>query len=247
MPGSLSTNPSLTRAFLEWWQGQVRRRGAREAARTLLSELRDFVVDSTPERRRQRYGDAGYDWDYRVDTTSATVSFRDRLLGVFHHAYQPTEPGPFHEMIAELPIDHRDFIFIDLGCGKGRTLLMASDYAFQKIVGVELLPTLVEIARANITKYAGEREPQCPTIEVIQDDARNYSFPAQPIIVYLFHPFPEPVLEAVLANLDDSVRRQPRPAYVIYHNPVLEHVLQGQRNWRRISRTEHWAIYRDRP
>ena len=50
----------------------------------LLRVLAEFVRDSTPERLRQRYGDADYDWDHRVNTTSAAVGWRDRLLGVFH-------------------------------------------------------------------------------------------------------------------------------------------------------------------
>ena len=88
--------------------------------------MRDFVRDSIPERRRQKYGDIDYDWEHRVDTTEATVSFRNRLLGVFHSAYQPTEPEAFHQMMRALPIDCSQFVFIDLGSGKGRTLLMAS-------------------------------------------------------------------------------------------------------------------------
>ena len=104
------------------------------------AELWGFLRDSTPEQRRRRYGDVEYDWDHRVDTTSATVGWRDRLLGVFHSAYQPTEPALFHEMLAALNITFEDFTFIDLGSGKGRALLMASDYPFLRIVGVELLP-----------------------------------------------------------------------------------------------------------
>src|SRR5262249_27336931 len=69
----------------------------------LLSELWEFVRDSTPEQRRRRYGDVEYDWDHRVDTTSATVGWHDRLLGIFHSPYQPTEPALFHEMLAAIP------------------------------------------------------------------------------------------------------------------------------------------------
>ena len=122
------------------------RDGPPEAARQLLRTLFEFVRDSTPERRRQRYGDAEYDWEYRVNTTSAGVGWRDRLLGFFHSPYQPTESVLFHEMIgavsARAGFDFREFIFLDLGSGKGRTLLMASDYPFRRIVGVELLPAL---------------------------------------------------------------------------------------------------------
>jgi hypothetical protein len=129
---SPSQRASLPGSAWRWWRDIAAREGSGAATRRLLSALVEFVRDSTPQRRRQRYGDAEFDWDHRVDTTSASVGWRERLLGVFHSPYQPTESALFHEMIGALcaqpGFDFRDFVFIDLGSGKGRTLLMASDY-----------------------------------------------------------------------------------------------------------------------
>ena len=89
--------------------------------------LWEYARDSTPERLRQRFGDADYDWDYRVNTTSGAVGWRDRLLGMFHSAYQPTEPAAFHEMLdavqqapgpGQTTLNFRDSTFIDLGSGR---------------------------------------------------------------------------------------------------------------------------------
>ena len=49
-------------------------------------------------------------------------------------------------------------------------------------------------------------------------------FPAEPTVLYLFNPFPEHVLRAVLANLRESLKASPRPVFVIYHNLVHERV-----------------------
>src|ERR1700691_5447899 len=150
---SASPRISVSRSVWRWWNDIAEREGRVAATRQLLTALTEFVRDSTPQRRRQRYGDAEYDWDHRVNTTSGAVGWRDRLLGVFHSPYQPTEAGLFHEMIDALcehtHIDLSEFVFVDLGSGKGRTLLMASDYPFQRIVGVELLPALHETAKGN--------------------------------------------------------------------------------------------------
>src|SRR6266568_6149349 len=132
---------SILQTAWQWWKYSAAYEGYFAASRRLLGVLWEFVRDSTPERLRQRYGDADYDWDNRVNTTSGGVGWRDRLLGMFHSAYQPTEPAAFHEMIEALQLDalqqtagpgqttinFRDFTFIDLGSGKGRTLLMAAD------------------------------------------------------------------------------------------------------------------------
>src|SRR5580700_2365271 len=184
-----STSPrvNLPRSAWSWWNDIAAREGELAATRQLLAALWEFVRDSAPQRLRQRYGDADYDWDHRVNTTSAAVGWRNRLLGVFHSPYQPTEPALFHEMLAafteESHSDFSDFVFIDLGSGKGRTLLMASDYPFRRIVGVELLPALNQIAQDNLNKYRGESQ-KCFAMESICGDATEFVFPAEPTVLY---------------------------------------------------------------
>jgi len=169
------------------------REGCVAATQELLAAVWEFVRDSTPERRRQRYGDAEYDWDHRVDTTSAALGWRDRLLGVFHSPYQPTEPALFREMLhsfgQQSHSDFHDFVFVDLGSGKGRTLLMGSDYPFRRIVGVELLPALHRAARENLRKYRSESQ-KCFDLESICADATEFSFPVEPMLLYLSIRFP---------------------------------------------------------
>jgi len=248
----LSIDPSapsrinLPRSAWRWWNDVATREGKLAATRRLLVALWEFVRDSTPERLRQRYGDAEYDWDHRVNTTSAAVSWRARLLGVFHSPYQPTEPALFHEMLAALAdeshSDFHDFVFIDLGSGKGRTLLMASDYPFRRIVGVELLPVLHQAAQENLGKYRGESQ-KCFALESICGDAAEFPFPIEPTVLYLFNPFPESGLKRMMVNLEESLREHPRVVYVLYHNPLLEHVLSESAGLRRLRATHQYAVY----
>ncbi len=245
----MSSNPSAPKilpAARQWWTDCAAREGWFAATRELLTGLWDFARDSTPSRLRQRYGDADYDWDHHVNTTSAAVAWRDRLLGVFHSPYQPTEPELFHEMMVALRrqpnFNFADFTFVDLGSGKGRTLLMASDHPFRQIAGVELLPSLDAIAKQNLADYKSESQ-QCFALESICADATDYLFSAEPTLLYLFNPFPEAVLRRVLANLEQSLRANPRPAYVLYHNPQLERVLDEYTLFKKIAGTHQYSIY----
>jgi SAM-dependent methyltransferase len=239
---------SVPRSALRWWNEIAAREGWFVATRQLAVVLSAFVRDSTPERRRQRYGDAEFDWEHRVNTTSAGVGWRERLLGVFHSPYQPTESILFHEMINALleqsQFDFRDFVFIDLGSGKGRTLLMASDYPFRRIVGVELLPELHRAAQENLSKYRSETQ-KCFALESICADATGFQFPDEPTMLFLFNPFPEAGLRRMVANLEQSLREYPRAVYVLYHNPVLGHVLDENVGLKKICGTHQFAIYRD--
>jgi hypothetical protein len=246
MNGGDSSRLSVTRSASQWWKDIAAREGRVSATKKLLGAFWEFARDSTPARRRQRYGDIDYDWQYRVNTTSAAVGWRERLLGAFHSPYQPTEETLFHEMLASLRehihSDFQDFIFLDLGSGKGRTLLMASDYPFRRILGVELLPALHTLASENIGQYKSESQ-KCFALESIRADATEFSFPPEPTVLYLFNPFPEAGLRRVIANLEQSLRDHPRPVYALYHNPLLERVMAESRMLRRISRTHRYSIY----
>jgi SAM-dependent methyltransferase len=242
---------SVLQTAWDWWKYAADYEGYMAATRRLLRVLWEFLRESTPERLRQRFGDADYDWDYRVNTTSGAVGWRDRLLGMFHSEYQPTEPGAFHEMLGALRqtlnssptgLGLPDFTFIDLGSGKGRTLLMASEYPFHRIVGVELLPSLHEIAKENLSKYKSETQ-KCFALEAVCGDATQFPFPDEPIVIFLFNPFGESGLRRVMAGLEQSVRARPRAVYVLYHNPLLEHVLHEGGFLRKLGGTHQYSLF----
>jgi SAM-dependent methyltransferase len=241
-PVSSSSPRQFWQSFRDWWREQSRSVGAVNAAPLLLRKIGSFLLESTPAQRRQRYGDMEYDWEKRVDTTSGTVGWRTRLLGSLHSPYQPTEPALFREMMAALPIEFGLFTFIDLGSGKGRTLLMASDYPFRRILGVEILPELHEIARENLSLYKSESQ-KCFALEAICADAADFPFPGELLVLYLFNPLPEPGLRRVIDRLDQSLRDHPREVYVLYHNPLLERVVNASAFLAKIGGTKQYSVY----
>ena len=237
---------SSLRAILCWWRETSAREGPLLTFRRLLSLLWEFARESTPSQRRQRYGDVEYDWDFRVNTTGATVGWRDRLLGMFHSPYQPTEPALFREMLASLmqaspKINFREFAFIDIGSGKGRVLLMAADYPFRRILGIELLPELHRVAKENLGKYKSDSQ-QCFAIDCILGDACEFAFPPEPTVLYLFNPLPESGLAKMMSNLERSLQEHSRPVFVLYHNPLLEHVLTRSAMFQRIAGTHQYSM-----
>lgn len=237
------STPKLRAAFRSWFHQQSTKHGFLFALWRALALLWEFLRDSLPSRRRQRYGDVDFDWDHRVDTTAATVGWRDRLLGLFHSPYQPTDPVLFGEMLANLKIDFREFVFIDIGSGKGRVLLMAAEYPFRRVIGVELLPQLHRVAQENIRKY-GSTSQQCFAIQATCGDAREFVFPPEPLVLYLFNPLPETGLSELVTNLERSLRELPRPVFVLYHNPLLEHVFLRFPYLGKIGGTHQYSVFR---
>ena len=107
---------------------------------------------------------------------------------VFGVRYEATNDEELEWVIGLLQEDFSSFTFIDLGCGKGRTLIVASRLGFGKVVGVEFAPGLAETARKNLAGLA------LHDVVIVQADAVDFSFPNSDLIVYLFNPFSGEVL-----------------------------------------------------
>jgi SAM-dependent methyltransferase len=147
--------------------------------------------------------------------------------GAFDHAvcYQSVWTSTFHRaIIAPVIGDRTRYVFVDLGCGKGKAVLLAAMYGFRRVVGLELSPALADIALDNVERFTRRRQDVARP-EIIRADAAAYRFPEEPLVVYLHNPFDEIILASVVENLHDSLRQRPRPAFVIYHTPLHRHVL----------------------
>ena len=211
---------SLAAAARRWQRDSFRARGLLGSLRYLAGQVVDCIRDSTPERRRSRFGDIDYDCDHAVDTTWARLPLSVRLREIFsERLYQPTVEEEFAAIMQRLAdIDLTTFTFVDLGSGKGRALLMASMYPFARIVGVEVQPELEAIARRNIDVFARPSQ-LCRQIESRCADAREYDFPPEDLVLYLFNPFPAYVLREVLEKLAASAASVPRRIFVLYNAP----------------------------
>ena len=198
-----------------------------------------FPFHSRPHWRKglteflDRFRARWYDFIHNVDTckemplTSLEVVGDNKPLACM---YYPTLPKSMSVIFRHLKNRHRDATFIDIGCGKGLTLLVASRYPFQKVMGVEFSRELHGIARSNLKKYRGRRA--CRNFEALLLDAAEFQFPSGPLLIYFFNPFKKPVMELVLSNLASSLRANPREVTVVFdrmHDRELAlHFLQPQ-------------------
>ncbi len=230
-------------SYRAWLRVAIARRGVLGAAGMLIKGALEIARDQLPARRRARYGDIDFDWDYRVDTTWANLSLGTRVRELFtERSYQPSDPLAFHEMMSRLPIRFSDFTFLDLGSGKGRALLMASDYPFRRIIGVELLPELHAVAQENVRQYRSARQ-KCRNFELHCGDARRFPLPPEPLVIFLFNPFPDDILREVVGGAERSRNEAPRKIFVAYQNPVSEGLMQDFPWLRRLGGTIQYAIF----
>jgi SAM-dependent methyltransferase len=129
--------------------------------------------------------------------------------------YQPTKARPFLRLLGRLSLPVESG-FVDFGSGKGRALLLASQYGFRRVVGVEFSHRLCEIARMNAVRFA-KHSPTKNSIEVIEADVASFTVAPDLNIFYLYNPFAAPVLAKVLANIGHSLTLDPRKICLIYN------------------------------
>jgi len=132
--------------------------------------------------------------------------------------YEPVPISDFRALMQRVPdAVVRAATFVDVGAGMGRAMLLAREYPFKQIVGVELSPHLAEIARENLARGHGF-EVACRDVRLIRADARKRAMPRGELVVFLYNPFDEQALEAVLDRIER--RGGAGDVWLLYHTPV---------------------------
>jgi len=114
--------------------------------------------------------------------------------------YQPSPAKGVMRLISSLGVDLSRFLFVDLGAGRGRVLILAARFPFRAVIGVEFSPVLCEEARENLRRAFPE-DFRVGRISIICEDARTFVAPEGDLCVFLFTPFKGEVLSSVLTRL----------------------------------------------
>jgi SAM-dependent methyltransferase len=136
--------------------------------------------------------------------------------------------GHWRETVPPHPIE--DYTFVDVGAGKGRGLMVASEYGFRKVAGIELNHEMAAIARQNVEHWtrAYREDPtagRIAPIEIFEQDALEYDLPQTPTLLFLFHPFEAPVLKQLLRRIETQFARRQGALDLLYVNAECADVI----------------------
>lgn len=195
-----------------WTLRVLRRHGIRGA----LSLLTRRVLTARSVLRARI---AEKDFDRRHGIETRKVVHLERLDISSEHKgagakYEASSPERFAALVGALTIPFDQFAFVDYGSGKGRVLVMALDFPFAEIVGVEFARDLHEVALENIRRLDPVL-PKSRSVTSICADATEYELPAMPLVAYFFNPFDRQVMRAVLARAVESIARASRPMFLV--------------------------------
>jgi hypothetical protein len=119
------------------------------------------------------------------------------------------------------------YTFVDVGTGKGRPVLLASELPFRKVIGVELSDDLARVAQQNVTRWNRIRKPEAK-IRVVHEDAMKFQWPRTPLLVYLYNPFACSLIERTAENIAAASTGCASLADLLYVNPTCADTLETQ-------------------
>lgn len=202
-----------------------------------------------------RGGSHPFDRRHGVDTDG--LLYAPDLSSEHPHAalsagYYATAPSLFagamelwRSTLAETGFGERDYAFVDIGCGKGRVVMMATGYGFREVVGVELNPMLADTARRNLRLWrtrgplgglfwrvlAGLKR-RAPggvrdRIRIVEGDALNLRLPDGPVVLFFFNSFERKMAEMWLARLGRLAAGRRWPLDLVYVHPEFDALVCG--------------------
>jgi SAM-dependent methyltransferase len=140
-----------------------------------------------------------------LDNLSDIVSKEDRL---HVSTYEPVNYYTAGWLLDQLQTTNTTFL--DVGCGRGRVLVMAAAYGFKDIIGIDFSQRLCDQA-ADVCKGL--------PVTVTCADARIYTIPDSVGVIFLFNPFDAGIMSEFIVRVNESLARKERPLKVLYANP----------------------------
>jgi len=216
-----------------WTTDSIRQRGVLTTLQVALSVIEDAWFD-------RRFGT-------ETARTVYTDQLESHLVNRDHSTrHKATKARPFQKLLRELRLPLNS-TFVDIGCGKGKVLLLAAQHPFVRVVGIEFSPSLSRQARLNVDIF-GRRVRLQASIEVIEADVTQHAFAGDENVFFLYNPFDAEILERFLNNLAGSFAACPREVWLIYNAPVYAAVVDasglfGQGETRTIGGNE-FRVYR---
>jgi predicted RNA methylase len=204
-----------------------------QGVRGLIGRVSEAGINGTVGfiRRQVRYQICSYlgsQWDreYGVDT-SGQIDLEDiHVLGTNKtdgYASVSTSPRAFAFLSMFFPDDTNKFTFVDIGCGKGRVLMLAALRGFDRVIGIEFAPVLCEMAEQNLKNFLGRRPAEW---SIINTDAVDVELPSdRPLLIYAFNPFNAQVWTQFVPVLLKARRSGQHPLRLILSGTLPESLL----------------------
>jgi len=146
-----------------------------------------------------------------LHATSVERSTADRAT-----RYAPVNAWALRRLFRTLKLP-KSLRFVDIGSGLGRACLLASEYGFAHVTGIDIVPEFCQLARKNAAAFRSKVRNSTP-IDILNTDALEYSRTSSDDVFFMYKPFTSSsgLLDIVLDNLERRAKQLERDLTIIY-------------------------------
>jgi hypothetical protein len=204
-----------------------------------IDRANDRLDAFTQGRSREfdaRYGTETY---RRLDVRVTEEPRADAVWG-----YGAVNHDFFREIFRAIPTALAPFAFVDVGSGKGAAVLMASEFPFRRLIGLELTAELIAIARLNVQKFNAATGAQLDPLWV-HCDFFKWPLPDEPLLFFFNNPFPDQITLEALSHLERAVSAHRHPVLLVFRKAPKVAGDQMHRSgvWRPLRLAPYWRVY----
>jgi SAM-dependent methyltransferase len=175
-----------------------------------------------------KFGDQWFDIRHGTDTSGIIeVEDLDVTSPNRHYAmrYEVTRARALTRLLRKLDLPQSG-VFVDIGCGKGRVLMIAAEYGFSRVVGLEYSHDLCETARRNLSAFQRSIK-RTLNVQIVETDVVDYEIRPDENVFFMFNPFDSEILELILGKVEQSVAAHPRDVWLIYLYPEFRRTIDA--------------------
>lgn len=186
---------------------------------TLHERVKWYLFNRAQRRETPRNlaFDARFGTDTAEEIALVDAGVPSELAAQANSVYRPIWPALFYRTMDRLNLDLSSYNFIDYGSGKGKAMLLAADYPFREIIGIEFAPALHKIAEENCRIYHSPHQ-RCFTLAPLLADARALPLPPGDLVCFFFNPFDLETLRQVLVKVDQQAMCRTSDIVIVYCN-----------------------------
>ena len=108
-------------------------------------------------------------------------------------------------------------VFVDLGSGKGKALLIAGLLPYKRVIGVEMDKELSRLAELNVNRVRARL--RADKVECVTASVLEWEIPDDASVIFMFNPFIGQTFSAVTSKIFESYDRNPRLLHIVYGHP----------------------------
>lgn len=158
-----------------------------------------------------------FDRVFTVSTRGVLVTEDSNfVIGGDNCAYAGCQWLPVRQALKNLAPQPSD-VFVDLGSGKGKALLIAARLPYRRVVGVEIDDKLSQYARRNM-KLAHPRL-RARQVDSITANVLEWPIPDETSVVFMYNPFVGQTFRTAMQQIFHSYDRRPRNLHIVYRYP----------------------------